>query len=67
MLNIKSTCPTFFSSFFFPIFFFLFLYFYTWYFKVILIYIFVVILQESFDPIVDAVTGRDLIPSMVYG
>ncbi|KAJ6806030.1 uncharacterized protein M6B38_177175 [Iris pallida] len=25
------------------------------------------IFHESFDPIVDAVTGRDLIPSMVYG
>lgn len=24
-------------------------------------------LQESFDPIVDATTGRDLIPAMVYG
>lgn len=28
---------------------------------------FTVALQESFDPIVDAVTGRDLIPTMVYG
>ncbi|ONK63751.1 uncharacterized protein A4U43_C07F18560 [Asparagus officinalis] len=27
----------------------------------------VTIFHESFDPIVDAVTGRDLIPSMVYG
>ncbi|RRT78656.1 hypothetical protein B296_00006150 [Ensete ventricosum] len=23
--------------------------------------------QESFDPIIEATTGRDLIPSMVYG
>ncbi|KAG1361365.1 putative increased DNA methylation 1 [Cocos nucifera] len=27
----------------------------------------VAIFHESFDPIVDAVTGRDLIPTMVYG
>lgn len=26
-----------------------------------------VVLQESFDPIVEATTGRDLIPVMVYG
>jgi hypothetical protein len=24
-------------------------------------------LQESFDPIIQATTGRDLIPAMVYG